>query len=62
MQNEEHMFHALYRQHNEKGGKLGYLDFSCNIDSPEFASPEGLSDLEVVDRPFFLSFLILIHL
>jgi hypothetical protein len=43
----------------KKKGKIGYLDFSGNVDSTELASTEWLSDLEVVDGPF--SFCIFIH-
>jgi hypothetical protein len=43
----------------KKEWKIGYLDFSGNVDSAELASTEWLSDLEVVDGPF--SFHIFIH-
>ena len=45
-------------QHREeKRGEIGYLDFSGDVDSAEFAFPEWLSDLKVVDGPFPIHFL-----
>jgi len=54
---EKSIFDLMQRIKGKR--KLVNLDFSGNVDSAEFASPEWLSDFEVVDRP--IPFLILIH-